>query len=474
MKNISSLFLGTIVLLSLFCSCKDSSSGKKGYTAPNIIYILADDLGYGDLGCYGQEQIKTPEIDKMATEGMRFTSHYSGSTVCAPSRCSLMTGLHTGHCYIRNNARIPLRTSDITVATLLNEAGYSTALIGKWGLGNPGTTGIPTKKGFDYFFGYMDQGHAHNFYPTFLWRNEDKVELPNLVPNEEETGRGIATGKNVYTHDLFTEEALQFIEQQKSIPNPFFLYLAYTIPHANNEAGRELGDGMEVPDYGEYENKDWPNPQKGHAAMISRMDRDIGRLMAKLKSLELDHNTIVFFTSDNGPHAEGGADYEFNNSNGIYRGYKRDMYEGGIRVPLIVRWPGKINPGTESNHISAFWDMMPTFSDLAGIDMENNTDGISFLPTLLGKREQKTHDHLYWEFSSHNGKQAVRMGKWKGIRLNVQNNSESHLELYNLSKDPSEKTDVSDRFPEIQKRILEIMEEEHVLSEHFPLLHREY
>ena len=410
------LFLIIIPLVS--CNQNDSEKSKN---PPNIIYILADDLGYGDLGCYGQEQIKTPEIDQMANEGMLFTAHYAGNTVCAPSRCALMTGLHTGHALIRNNARVPLRPSDTTIAELLKNAGYSTALIGKWGLGNPGSTGVPTKKGFDYFFGYMDQGHAHNYYPTFLWRNEEKVELPNIVPDESEEGRGVATVKKVYSHDLFTEEAIQFLDKQKNQSNPFFLYLAYTLPHANNEAGRALGDGMEVPDYGDYENKDWPNPQKGHAAMISRLDRDVGRLFEKLKSAGMDENTIVFFTSDNGPHAEGGVDFEFNNSNGIYRGYKRDLYEGGIRVPLIVRWPGKIEQGAESDHISAFWDMMPTFIDLAGIKPEPRNRWY-FCSSRLARQKESKRTRLFvlgifftkWKTGCTNGKMERNSFKCSG------------------------------------------------------------
>ncbi len=456
----------TLVIIPFILSCNKKDSGESN--PPNIIYILADDLGYGDLGCYGQQRIKTPEIDQMAKEGMMFTSHYSGSTVCAPSRCTIMTGLHTGHCFIRGNDRIPLPPSETTTAMVLKKAGYSTALIGKWGLGNPGTTGVPTKKGFDYFFGYMDQRHAHNYYTSFLWRNEEKVELPNIVPNETGTSGGVATVKKAYSHDLFTEEALQFVEKQKESAKPFFLYLAYTLPHANNEAGRELGDGMEVPDYGQYENTDWPNPQKGHAAMISRLDRDVGSLLKKLKSLGLDKNTVVFFTSDNGPHAEGGIAHEFNNSNGSLRGHKRDLYEGGIRVPLIAWWPGNIKPGTKSGHISAFWDMMPTFAELGQADLGTKTDGISMLPTLLGKPDQKKHDYLYWEFYEWGGKQAIRKGKWKAVRLNIkQDFKNAPVELYNLEKDVSETKNVASDNPKIVESMLQLMMESHSTSPHF-------
>ncbi|MDZ4860931.1 MAG: arylsulfatase, partial [Candidatus Hydrogenedentes bacterium] len=322
---------------------------------PNIIFILADDLGYGDLGCFGQQRIQTPNLDRMAREGVRFTQCYAGSTVCAPSRCALMTGLHTGHCWVRGNARLPLRPEDVTVAELLKQAGYATGLIGKWGLGNEDTTGTPNKQGFDYFYGYLDQGHAHNYYPTFLWRNEQRVPLNNT---EDPQHPGVAIERKEYSHDLFAEEALRFVGQHKD--NPFFLYLALTTPHANNEAGKARGDGMEVPDYGAYANEDWPNPQKGHAAMITRMDRDIGRLMDKLKELGIDKNTLVLFSSDNGTHKEAGADPEFFQSSGPFRGHKRALYDGGIRVPTLAWWPGTLVAGADSDHIWAVWDFLPT------------------------------------------------------------------------------------------------------------------
>ncbi len=457
---------------ALFTCCNSPiSKNSSEPVRPNIIYILADDLGYGDLGCYGQKSIHTPHLDRMADDGIRFTSHYSGSTVSAPSRCSLMTGLHTGHCLIRDNARIPLLPTDTTVASLLKEAGYNTAIIGKWGLGNPGSTGVPTKQGFDYFFGYMDQGHAHNYYPGFLWRNEEKVKLSNVVPDETEDGRGVATVKNEYSHDLFAREALQFIDNQKGKENPFFLYLAYTIPHANNESFRKSGDAMEVPDFSDYAAKDWPDNQKKHAAMISRMDKDIGDLFARLKEMGMDDNTVVFFASDNGPHSEG-IDYEFNNSNGELRGFKRDLYEGGIRVPLIARWPGKIQKGITTGHISAFWDILPTISEIAGINSLPQTDGISFLPLLLSKTNQKEHAYLYWEFSSGGGKQAIRMGNWKGICLNLQKDQEGSIELYNLESDPSEKTNIADLNPAIVKQLSEIRGQARTDSKEFPLFEK--
>jgi arylsulfatase A-like enzyme len=438
-----------------------ASSAPVQQRKPNIIFILADDLGYGDLGCYGQKRIKTPNLDRMAREGMRFTQHYAGSTVCAPSRCVLMTGLHTGHCYIRGNARMDLRPSDVTVAKLLKKAGYATGLIGKWGLGQEGGTGVPTKQGFDYFYGYLDQGHAHNYYPTFLFRKEERISLSNVVPNEGKAGQGVATKKVQYSHDLFTQEALQFVDSHSE--GPFFLYLAYTIPHANNEAGKK---GMEVPDYGIYKDKDWPEPQKGHAAMISRMDGDIGRLFERLKKHGLDDNTIIFFSSDNGPHREGGADPDFFDSNGPLRGIKRALYEGGIRVPLLVRWPGKVKPARVSDHLSGFWDFLPTAAELAGVEIPENIDGISFLPSLLGKK-QKQHKSLYWEFHEQGGKQALRMGKWKAVRLNVKNNPDNPLELYDLEKDIAEQHNLAEQHPDIVKQMRAMLAKSRTESERF-------
>ena len=419
---------------------------------PNIIFILADDLGYGDLGCYGQTQIKTPHIDRMAARGMRFTDHYAGSTVCAPSRCSLMTGLHTGHTYVRGNREIkpmgqlPLLPDTVTMPKVFKKAGYTTALYGKWGLGGPGSTGIPNKQGFDTFFGYLCQRHAHNYYPEFLFRNEERVPLTgNKIENPRPDGAGVAVERGQYSHDLIAEEALKFIEANKD--RPFFLYLAVTLPHANNEAGRK---GMEVPGYGIYKDRDWPEPQKGHAAMISRLDRDLGRIMETLKESGIDKKTLVFFTSDNGPHREGGANPEFFDSNGPLRGNKRDLYEGGIRVPLIAHWPGKVKPGTVSHHVSAFWDFLPTFAELVGIEDPPSGDGISMVPTLIGEpAKQKQHEFLYWEFHERGSKQAVRMGDWKAVRFGIG----GKLELYNIKEDLGEKHDVAEDHPQIVAKI---------------------
>jgi len=422
---------------------------------PNIIFILADDLGYGDIGAFGQKRIMTPNLDRMAREGMRLTSFYAGSTVCAPSRSVLMTGLHTGHTYIRGNSKLNLRPEDITVAEVLRDAGYDTALYGKWGLGHEGSTGVPTKQGFNRFFGYLDQHHAHNYYPSFLMRGEERVPLPNVVPGQGPFGQGVATQKVAYSHDLIAGEALDYLEQAKS---PFFLYLALTLPHANNEAGKE---GMEVPDLGPYASLDWPEPQKAHAAMITRMDRDIGRLMAVLRQRGLDRSTLVFFSSDNGPHREGGNDPEFNNSSGPLRGIKRAMYEGGIRVPTIAWWPGKIAPGSTSDHAGYFADFMPTAAEIAGTMAPTARDGISFLPTLLGKpSEQKQHAYLYWEFYEGGSAQAVRMGKWKGVARPFG----GPIELYDLETDLGETTDLAAGHPDVVAKIRAAIKEAHVPS----------
>ncbi len=407
---------------------------------PNIIFILADDLGYGDLGCYGQKKIKTPNLDRMAAQGLRFRQFYAGSTVCAPSRCALMTGLHTGHCRVRGNALVPLRPEDVTVATLLQNAGYATALIGKWGLGEDATTGVPNRQGFDCFFGYLNQHHAHNSYPDFLWRNQEKVAIPENVVKDN-----VASKRVTHSHDLFTQHALQFIEQSKE--RPFFLYLAYTIPHANNERGRVEKNGIEAPSDELYASEPWPAPQKSLAAAITYMDRDIGRIFDRLRELGIDDNTIVFFSSDNGPHREGGNDPFFFVSMGPLRGFKRSLHDGGVRVPMIVRWPGKSRTG-ETDHVGAFWDFLPTACELGGAKVPSNLDGISFVPTLLG-REQKQHDFLYWEFFEGGFQQAIRLGNWKAVRPKLG----GPLELYDLAADIGEKNNIADRHRDVIERL---------------------
>lgn len=444
------LTLFSSLFLAGWMASEDSDS------RPNITFIIADDLGYGDLGSYGQTRIQTPHLNRMAEEGVRFSQFYAGSTVCAPSRSVLMTGRHTGHTYIRGNSKDGLRERDRTVAEILQEAGYATGMIGKWGLGQMGTSGMPTRKGFDYFFGYLDQTHAHNYYPSFLVRNEERVELENRVPEEGPYGQGVAAEKEEYSHDLLAEEALEFV--RRHVDRRFFLYLPFTIPHANNEAGDE---GMEVPDHGIYASRDWPEPQKGLAAMITRMDRDIGRLFLLLKELNIDDDTIVFFTSDNGPHAEGGNDPTFFDSNGPLRGTKRDLYEGGIRVPLIVRHPGVIRPNRITDHVGYFADFLATAADLAQIEA-SDMDGISFLPALTGRTGQPRHEYLYWEFYERGSAQAVRSGKWKAVRKPMLN---GEVELYDLDRDIGEEFDLSEDHPDIVRRLSRYMDQAHEPSE---------
>ncbi|HMB27232.1 MAG TPA: arylsulfatase [Blastocatellia bacterium] len=451
---------GTFIFTCVFLIA--SAATFSAQTRPNIIFIQADDLGYGDLSCYGQRKFKTPNVDRLAAEGLRFTQYYAGSTVCAPSRSALMTGQHTGHTRIRGNARYPLLPEDVTVAEVLKAtpgAGYKTALIGKWGLGEAGTTGVPNRQGFDYFFGYLNQRHAHNYYPTFLWRDEERIKLHNVVPDEDEEGSGNSTNRVDYSHDLMAEEALKFIE--RSGGGPFFLYLAFTIPHANNEAKNK---GMEVPDLGEFASEDWPDQEKAKAAMITRMDRDVGRLMASLKKLGIDDNTLVFFTSDNGPHREGGADPDFFDSNGPLRGIKRDLYEGGIRVPMIARWPKRIKAGAKSDQVWAHWDLLPTAAEIAGVKPPANIDGISMLNALLGRR-QRNHEFLYWEFHERGFSQAARMGDWKAVRKSPG----SPLELYDLKNDLGEQNDVAVKHPEVVKKIEDYLKTARTESELWPI-----
>jgi len=435
------------------CLLAAPAAADSGSARPNIIFILADDLGYGDVGCYGQKVIKTPNVDRLAAEGLRFTQCYAGSTVCAPSRCALMTGLHNGHCRVRGNAQVPLEPSDRTVAELLKAAGYATGLCGKWGLGEAGTTGHPNKKGFDFFLGYLNQTHAHNYFPDYLWKNDDKVSLPNVVE------KGVATKRAVYSPDLIVKEAAGFIEA--NMDRPFFLYFAPTLPHANNEAKKE---GMEIPSDAPYTAEAWPQPQKNHAAMITRLDADVGKVLDKLKELKLDDHTIVFFASDNGPHKEGGADPAFFHSSGPLRGYKRSMTEGGIRVPMVVRWPGHVKPGM-SDFVWAFWDFLPTAAELAGARAPAGIDGQSVAPVLLGAGAVKPHEFLYWEFHENGSKQAVRTGDWKAIRSRVG----GPLELYDLGKDPGEMEDVAAKHPEVVAKVETYLKTARTESKEWPL-----
>jgi arylsulfatase A-like enzyme len=426
---------------------------------PNLIFIMADDLGYGDLGCYGQEVLRTPHIDKMRSEGMKFTDFYAGSTVCAPSRCVLMTGRHLGHAFIRGNGKDNLRPEDFTVGKLMKQAGYATGLFGKWGLGHEGSDGIPTRQGFDEFYGYLDQHHAHNYYPSFLIKNEQRVPLKNVVPNEGTYGQGVASEKIEYSVDLIGNELHSFLDAHHD--QPFFIYYALTLPHANNE-GRQ--DGLETtPEdlqvYADLE--EMPLRHKQFAAMVSRVDTEVGRIIDKLRKYGIENNTLVIFTSDNGPHEEGGHKASVFNSSGPLRGTKRDLYEGGIRVPMIAWWPGTIAPGTESDHVAYFGDLMMTCAELTGTEPPDGVqfDSISFLPTLLGKEDQPRHEYLYWEFYEGKNAQAVRMGPWKGV---VKPFGSENFELFNLNQDLGEKHDVAHENPKIVDKLKRMIAEAHV------------
>lgn len=447
---------------------------------PNIVFILADDLGYGDVGCYGQQKIKTPHIDRLAAEGMQFMQFYAGTTVCAPSRSSLLTGQHTGHTFIRGNKEIqpegqhPLADSVQTFAQLLQQAGYRTGAFGKWGLGMVGTSGAPDKKGFDRFYGYNCQRQSHRYYPTHLWDNDRKVVLE---------GNGLVH-RATYAPQLIQQKALEFIEESKD--GPFFLFVPVVLPHAELQ-------GPEDPYYTQYLGSFEEHPHKGQdyganatvagyasvakpratfAGMVSRLDAYVGEVLAKLEELGLAENTLVIFGSDNGPHKEGGADPDFFNSAGGLRGYKRDLYEGGIRVPFLVRWPGKVKSGSQSDFKGAFWDIMPTLVAIAGLNSPHYTDGLSFLPTLLGKaKQQAQHPYLYWEFHELGGRQAIRSGKWKAIRLNALT-AHPVSELYDLEKDPRETTDLAAEHPDVVARLEGYMDDAHRESEVFPFKDR--
>ena len=458
------LLLLALTLLAIESPAASSSKPAK----PNIIFIMADDLGYGELGSYGQQKIKTPNLDRMAREGLRFTRMYAGSTVCAPSRSVLMTGLHTGHTTVRGNAGVKdrspqtLRSNDVTVAEILKTAGYRTGLIGKWGLGMQ-DEGHPNLQGFDYFYGYLSQVHAHNHFPDHLWRNRDRVKLSNRIHPMASDGAGYSTNAVEFAGDLFAEEALDFIEASTNENSaPFFLYYAPVVPHANNERKKALGNGMEVPDFGPYANEPWEDALKGHAAMITRLDADVGRLLQKLKLLGIHRNTLVIFTSDNGPHKEGGQDADFFDPNGPLRGYKRDFTDGGIRVPFIAWWPGKVQPGT-AHHIAYFGDMLATFGELAGADVPKKLDSISIAPTLLKPRlqagratpamtrPQPEHHHLYFEFHEGGFSQAVILGgRWKGIRMK---RLDAPIEIYDLHTDPGEERNIADSVPSVVKHV---------------------
>jgi arylsulfatase A-like enzyme len=457
--------LFVLVLLGSVLLCSLSQAQNRDSAHPNVIYIMADDLGYGDLGSYGQKLIQTPNLDRMAKEGMRFTQMYAGSTVCAPSRAVLMTGKHMGHVSVRGNAiraKIndqALRKGERTVAHVFKDAGYQTALFGKWGLGEIGSDGHPNKMGFDEFFGVLNQHHAHNFYPSWLIHNSKKYPLRNVAEVEDkERGDGWARAKVDYAPDVIFEKSLQWLEQNRN--KPFFLYFSSTLPHANNEASSATGDGQEVPDYGIYKNKPWPNPDKGQAAMITRLDAQVGQLLAKLKALGLDKNTLVIFTSDNGPHEEGRNNPKLFNPSGPLRGMKRSLYEGGVRVPFIARWPGKVKAGATNDHIGYFGDVLATVSELTKQQIPSGLDSISFAPTLLGQQaKQQQHKYIYFEFYEQGGRQSVRFGNWKAIREPM---FTGNVQLYDLAKDIGETTNIAQANPEIVKQAIAYMDEAHV------------
>lgn len=473
-----------LFLVFLFCSCDTPSISDPTNTTvtnnkpPNIIYILADDLGYGDLSCYGQQKFATPNIDRLAKEGMLFTQHYSGSTVCAPSRSALMTGQHTGHTYIRGNKEVrpegqhPLPDSIQTMAETLQKAGYATGAFGKWGLGYPNSSGDPTKQGFDTFYGYNCQRVGHHYYPHFLRSNLDSIPL--------EKNKGTATG--TYAPILIHEKTLAFIEDHKD--QPFFLFVPSIIPHAELAApekymekyrGKFLPEkqykGSDDPNHPHFRNGPYQSQTECHAsfvAMIDLLDEQVGEIMKKVDDLGLAENTLIIFTSDNGPHQEGGADPDYFDSNGPLKGYKRDLYEGGIRVPMITKWAGKIKAGSVSNHISAFWDVFPTMADVVNISPPKNIDGISFLPELLGNGDkQPQHEYLYWEFHERGGRIAIRKGDWKGVRYEVLKNPNSPLELYNLKNDIGETTNLSTQHPAIVEEMEAILANVRTPSEVF-------
>jgi arylsulfatase A-like enzyme len=460
-ESARSLLFNTCVTGLILVALSTSLFAGEAAPKPNIVFIMADDLGYGDLSCYGQQKFTTPNIDRLAVEGMKFTQHYAGDTVCAPSRCALMTGFHIGHAQVRGNREVkpegqaPMASGTVAIPTLLRQAGYASGMFGKWGLGAPGSDSDPMVF-FDEFYGYNCQREAHTYYPTHLWHNRDKVLLDSKT----------------YAHDLIMKAAMDFIRTHKD--TPFFCYMPVTIPHASMHAPKALHDKYRrlFPQFdnvvGKYAGPNVQNPVAAFPAMVEHLDHGVGEVLDLLKELGIDNNTLVIFTSDNGPHSEGGHRPEFWNSNGPLRGQKRDLYEGGIRVPFLTRWPGRIKPHTTSDHISAFWDMLPTFCDMAGVNAPDSIDGISLLPTLLGK-PQRPHDYLYWEFTERGGKQAIRMGDMKAVRNNVSANRDAEIELYDLAEDLGETTNIAAQHPDIVKQMKRLFTEARTESATFPL-----
>lgn len=494
--------ISVTILAFLFWSNLLSAQGPD-QTRPNILFILADDLGYGDLGCYGQEKILTPNIDELARQGMKFTQHYSGSPVCAPSRYIFLTGLHSGHAFIRGNhewaergdvwdyhkvvqdvnleGQYPIPDSTITLGETLQSAGYTTALVGKWGLGAPETDGVPNKQGFDYFYGYNCQRQAHNLYPPFLWENDERVWLDNEIVAP---GTKLAQGSDPYVLDSYSrflqkdfapekmlEAALGFIDRHKR--EPFFLYFASPLPHAPLQVPKAyyekyLGNlGEEEPYLGDMGYFPHRYPRAAYAAMVSYLDEQVGKLVSKLKDEGLYENTLIIFTSDNGPTYNGGTQSPWFESGGAFpsergrgKGY---VYEAGIRVPFIATWPGVIPENTSSDVISAFWDMMPTFHAVTGLPQPPHVDGKNLLPVFQGRSQQVDREYLYWEFPAYGGQQAVRMNEWKAVRQNILTGN-LEIELYNLVSDPREQYNVAAQYPHVVQRIAEIMKKEHAIA----------
>ncbi len=488
--NKTTTILSFLLIVCMACN-NERKVAEQTARKPNIIYILADDLGYGDPSCYGQQKFKTPNIDRLAAEGMLFTQHYAGTAVCAPSRSSLMTGLHTGHTFVRGNrgmhgGQFPLPDSAVILPELLKKAGYVTGCFGKWGLGYPGSTGDPINQGIDEFFGFNSQTLAHNYYPYFLWHNREKVML------DENSGEK----KGAYAPNLIQEQAMKFLEQNKD--TTFFLYVPTTLPHAELAAPEKYMEQFEEPGQPEknfgfqsiygpekpYHGVDdidnpryktggyasQPYPHAAFAAMVKVLDDQVGEIMDKVKALRIQDNTLIIFTSDNGPHLEGGADPDYFDSNGPLKGYKRDLYEGGIREPMIASWPGKIKAGSKTDLISAFWDVMPTLCDLAGVKPPNNIDGISFLPTLLAEQGQQQHDYLYWEFHEKGGRVAARKGKWKAVKYNVIQHPDASLELYDLSEDIGEEHNVAAQHPDVVAQMEDILKKAHTEDPAWPFI----
>lgn len=433
---------------------------------PNIVFILADDLGYGDLACYGQKTLATTNLDALAAEGMRFTRHYAGMTVCSPSRCVLMTGKHSGRSVVRTNWDPPMPDGTATLASVLNRAGYATGAFGKWGIGNVISEDDPQRKGFATFYGYVDMFHAHNLFPPFLVRNGKREPLHNdLVPGSDDgpfsgRGNGVAKAPKDYAPEFIRAEALKFIDAKAH--EQFFLYLALNTPHANNEGGKQgVRRGMEVPDFGPFADRDWPEEEKGFARMMHDVDLTVAAVVAKLRERRIADRTLVIFTSDNGPHQEGGHLVDFFDSNGPLRGRKRDLYEGGIRVPTIAWWPGKVAAGKVTDRLSGFQDYLPTFCELAGVTPPDH-DGVSLLPTLLGDpANQQRRDYLYFEFYEGGGKQAIVTERWKAVRLNWTGQPDAPLELYDLQNDLAEEHNVAAQHPEILRAMNQRMAESH-------------